>query len=162
MITMQRPRTNPRHFSSGRLTQNGLFAKAVEQYRAGNPADVGEGLREAIRRGWSLKGFFNLLDYKVVHDGKRNVYRFVLKLSDRQDLSSDHIRTELAHNRLIPSEVKKQVWKRDGERCVLCSEGKNLHFDHDLPFSKGGTSLNASNVRLLCIKHNLAKSAKIE
>jgi hypothetical protein len=39
---------------------------------------------------------------------------------------------------------------------------KNLHFDHDLPFSKGGTSISAKNVRLLCMKHNLQKSANIE
>jgi 5-methylcytosine-specific restriction endonuclease McrA len=66
------------------------------------------------------------------------------------------------HTRLIPSEVKKEVWKRDGGRCVICGEMKNLHFDHDLPFSKGGTSISAKNVRLLCMKHNLQKSGNIE
>jgi hypothetical protein len=38
---------------------------------------------------------------------------------------------------------------------------KSLHFDHDIPFSKGGSSLAAANVRLLCAKHNLEKSDKI-
>jgi hypothetical protein len=38
---------------------------------------------------------------------------------------------------------------------------KNLHFDHDIPFSKGGSSLTAENVRLLRAKHNLEKSDKI-
>jgi hypothetical protein len=38
---------------------------------------------------------------------------------------------------------------------------KNLHFDHDIPFSKGGSSLTGANVRLLCAKHNLEKSDKI-
>jgi len=37
----------------------------------------------------------------------------------------------------------------------------NRHFDHDIPFSKGGSSLTAANVRLLCAKHNLEKSDKI-
>jgi len=37
----------------------------------------------------------------------------------------------------------------------------NLHFDHDVPFSKGGSSITAKNVRLLCAKHNLEKSDKI-
>ena len=67
-----------------------------------------------------------------------------------------------AHTRLIPSEIKKDVWKRDKGRCVICGETKNLHFDHDLPFSKGETSMSARNVRLLCMKHNLQKSDKIE
>jgi 5-methylcytosine-specific restriction endonuclease McrA len=44
----------------------------------------------------------------------------------------------------------------------MCGDTKNLHFDHELPFSKGGTSLSAKNVRLLCMKHNLQKSDKIE
>jgi 5-methylcytosine-specific restriction endonuclease McrA len=55
-----------------------------------------------------------------------------------------------------------EVWKRDKGQCVICGETKNLHFDHDLPFSKGGTSFSAKNVRLLCMKHNLQKSGKIE
>lgn len=38
---------------------------------------------------------------------------------------------------------------------------ENLHFDHDLPFSKGGTSLTAANVRILCMKCNLRKSDKL-
>jgi len=45
---------------------------------------------------------------------------------------------------------------------VICGDTKNLHFDHDLPFSKGGASLIAKNVQLLCMKHNLQKSDKIE
>jgi len=36
---------------------------------------------------------------------------------------------------------------------------KDLLFDH-IPFSKGGSSLTAANVRLLCAKHNLEKSER--
>ena len=68
----------------------------------------------------------------------------------------------LKHQRMIPSRVKQDVWKRDEGRCVLCGDQKNLHFDHEIPFAKGGSSLVAENVRLLCAKHNLAKSDKIE
>jgi 5-methylcytosine-specific restriction endonuclease McrA len=68
----------------------------------------------------------------------------------------------LQHTRAIPSSVKKEVCSRDKGRCVICGDNKNLHFDHNLPYSLGGTSLTAGNVRLLCMKHNLAKSAKIE
>ncbi len=69
---------------------------------------------------------------------------------------------ELLHNRLIPSVVKLEVWTRDRGQCVLCGSKKNLHFDHDLPFSKGGSSLSANNIKLLCAEHNLSKGAKIE
>jgi hypothetical protein len=37
----------------------------------------------------------------------------------------------------------------------------SIDFLSDIPFSKGGSSLTASNVRLLCAKHNLEKSDKI-
>jgi 5-methylcytosine-specific restriction endonuclease McrA len=38
----------------------------------------------------------------------------------------------------------------------------NLHFDHIIPFSKGGSSLVAVNIQLLCARHNLKKRDKIE
>jgi len=41
------------------------------------------------------------------------------------------------------------VFRRSSERSRI---------DHDIPFSKGGSSLTAANVRLLC---NLEKSDKI-
>jgi hypothetical protein len=36
-----------------------------------------------------------------------------------------------------------------------------LHFDHDLPYSKGGASITEDNVQLMCARHNLQKGAKI-
>ena len=160
---------NPKHedqpekLPSGRLTQNGLFIQAVDGYKKGERESELVKVYEKIFPGvWSLKGFFDLIDYKRVNDGRRNVYRFILKLSEKQVDESEHIEKQAEHNRLIPSEVKKEVWKRDGGKCVICGDTKNLHFDHDLPFSKGGTSLTVKNVRLLCMKHNLQKSAKIE
>ena len=63
---------------------------------------------------------------------------------------------------MIPSDVKLEVWKRDKGQCVQCGSTDNLHFDHVLPFSKGGTLLTAENVQLLCARHNLQKSARIE
>lgn len=153
----------PERLPTGRLTQNGLFIQAVGKYKKGEQEPELIKVYEKIFPGvWSLKGFFDLIDYKIVNDGRRNVYRFILRLSDKQVDDSEHIEKQTEHSRLIPSEVKKEVWKRDGGKCVICGDTKNLHFDHDLPFSKGGTSLTVKNVRLLCMKHNLEKSAKIE
>lgn len=152
----------PDKLPSGKLTQNGYFIRAVKEYKENkiNPELVK--VYEKVFPGvWSLKGYFDLIDFKIVHDGNRNVFRYILKLSDREENSAvSKIKTE--HTRLIPSEVKREVWKRDEGKCVLCGDTKNLHFDHDLPFSKGGTSLSVNNVKLLCMKHNLQKSDKIE
>ncbi len=65
------------------------------------------------------------------------------------------------HNRMIPTSVKLEVWKRDKGQCVTCGSKDNLHFDHILPYSKGGTSLKVANIQLLCARHNLEKHDKI-
>jgi 5-methylcytosine-specific restriction endonuclease McrA len=57
--------------------------------------------------------------------------------------------------------VKLEVWKRDGGKCVECGATDELHFDHDLPWAKGGTSFTAANVQLLCARHNIAKRDRI-
>lgn len=152
----------PDKFPSGKLTQNGLFKEAVKNYKENGGIPEVVKVYEKIMDGiWSLKGFFDLVDCKIVFEGGRNVFRFILRLSGDQQIDGLP-QKEILHTRLIPTEVKKEVWKRDKGKCVLCEEIKNLHFDHELPFSKGGTSLTAKNVRLLCMKHNLQKSAKIE
>ena len=146
---------------TGRPTQNGRFINAAKQYKEDKNIPELVKVYEKVFPGvWSLKGYFDLIGYKQLHDGKRNVYRFILRLSDRQENKIESVIIE--YTRLIPSEVKREVWKRDQGKCITCGETKNLHFDHDLPFSRGGTSLSAKNVRLLCIKHNLQKSDKIE
>ena len=64
--------------------------------------------------------------------------------------------------RVIPTWVKLEVWKRDGGKCVMCSAIDDLHFDHIIPFSRGGSSNTPDNVQLLCGRHNLQKHNKIE
>ena len=149
---------------SGKLTQNGLFIKAIEDFKSGDREAELVKVYEKIMPGvWSLKGIFELVDYKTVNDDTRNVFRFILKLTNLENTDAvSRAKIEISHTRIIPTEVKKEVWKRDNGKCVKCGDNKNLHFDHDLPFSKGGTSLTAKNVRLLCMIHNLQKSAKIE
>ena len=151
----------PDKLSSGRLTQNGYFVKAVNDFKQGGHVELVKVYEKIFPGVWSLKGFFDLINYNIVNDGKRNVFRYILKLSNRIE-SANTISVNVVHNRLIPSEVKREVWKRDQGKCVICGDIRNLHFDHDLPFSRGGTSLSAKNVRLLCMKHNLQKSDKIE
>lgn len=155
-----------RYSASGALTENGKFIKAVEEYKKTGVPEKIKVYEKIIPNRWSFKGIFDLIGYKVVNDGKRNVFRFILKLSDADtNASSAQTATNtksLPHTRLIPSIVKQEVYMRDGGKCVLCGSTKNLHFDHDLPFSKGGTSLSADNIRILCQECNLKKSDKIE
>lgn len=153
----------PTNLPTGRPTQNGLFVKAIDETKRGERKQEIVKVYEKIMNGvWSLKGYFGLVDYKVINDGSRGVFRFILRLSDSQQSVTPSSEQSIPHIRLIPTEVKKEVWKRDKGKCVICGATTNLHFDHDLPFSKGGTSLTVKNVKLLCIKHNLEKSGKIQ
>jgi HNH endonuclease len=156
--SVDQPRTTP----AGRLTQNGLFEKAAKRSKSGDgPAEV-VAVYEKIHAGiWAFNGFFWLTDSWKESDGKRDLFKFRLELADDLELERAPADT-LPNPRLIPSEVKQEVWRRDGGRCVLCGATDNLHFDHEIPFSKGGSSLLAANVRLLCAKHNLMKRDKIE
>jgi hypothetical protein len=70
--------------------------------------------------------------------GRRKVFKFSLKPVEKKTLGRV---VDLPHNRLIPTPVKVEVWRRDRGQCVQCGSTKNLHFDHDIPFSKGGSSL---------------------
>lgn len=62
--------------------------------------------------------------------------------------------------RHIQSSVKKNVWERDGGKCANCGSDENIHFDHIVPHSKGGSN-SEKNVQLLCQRCNLMKSNQI-
>lgn len=145
----------------GKLTQNGMFIKAVEEYKRGKTPELVKVYEKIMDGIWSFKGFFDLVDYRYVSDGKRMVYKFLLKLSERSELTKKINHYETGYTRIIPTKVKQEVWLRDGGKCVECGATENLHYDHDLPFSKGGTSITAKNIKILCMKHNLEKSNKI-
>ncbi len=150
-------------YPNGKLTQNGLFIDAIEKFKENKSNPEVVKIYEKIMSGvWSLKGYFELVNYEKQFDGNRNVFKFKLRLSKDTNLNFDEQEKQISHTRLIPSAIKKEVWKRDGGKCVICGAVKNLHFDHDLPFSKGGTSLTTTNIKLMCMKHNLRKSAQIE
>lgn len=59
--------------------------------------------------------------------------------------------------RIIPGRVKREVWRRDGGKCVKCGSRDRLEFDHIIPVSKGGSN-TTRNIELLCEKCNREKS----
>jgi hypothetical protein len=153
----------PRSTVGGKLTQNGLFEHAAIQVKKGDSTPELVAVYEKIHAGiWAFNGIFLLTDAWTASDGRRLVFKFRLELIESEHSSVSKSASELIHNRVIPSAVKLEVWQRDKGQCVLCGSKSNLHFDHDLPFSKGGTSLTAANIRLLCAQHNLSKGSKIQ
>lgn len=153
----------PEKFPTGGLTQNGKFHLAAQQAKLGILLPERVRVYEKIHSGiWSYNGVFHLVDSWLERDEHRLSFRFKLVAVEGEEDFTQPARINADRRRLIPTGVKLEVWKRDGGRCSICGAGDELHFDHIVPFAKGGTSLTAANVQLLCARHNLLKSDNIE
>ncbi len=60
--------------------------------------------------------------------------------------------------RNFSTETKRLVWYRDDGTCQNCGyRGPDIHYDHIIPWSKGGAS-TIENCQLLCERCNRSKS----
>lgn len=158
------PKTDdqPRFLPSGKLTDNGKFEKAAIDFKTNKREPETVRVYEKIKDGiWSFNGVFKLVDAYEKQVNNRKVFKFILQLTDEKIKGLKEVIELEEDARVIPSEVKAKVWKRDKGQCVQCGSKEHLHFDHILPYSKGGTSKDERNIQLLCAKHNLQKSDKI-
>ncbi len=159
---VDQPERNP----GGSLTQNGLFAKAAREYKDGTARPERVNVYEKIRSGiWVYNGLFELIDCWTELSGGRKVFKFKLQFAGTDERDSPAVALPaLEDDRLIPSWVKLEVWKRDQGRCAYpsCGAASGLHFDHIIPYSKGGSSKDPANIQILCGRHNLAKRDNIE
>lgn len=157
---VDQPMYTPNHT----LTENGKFYEAVKCYKKTklNPdiVKVYEKIKDGI---WVYNGFFKLVDANIKLNNGRKVFKFTLNMIDEEFNGNKSVNIlEIEHNRLIPTNVKQQVYARDKGKCIKCGSTVNLHYDHILPFSKGGSSIDANNIQLLCQGCNLRKRDKIE
>jgi hypothetical protein len=159
----------PEFLPSGKLTENGKFYAAALAAAAGQaPAEIVQ-VYEKIADGiWCDRGRHELVSAEIKDipvtpkaTKTRKVFRFYLRPTRTPDARSAEEERDLSIARHIPTGVKVAVWKRDQGRCTQCGATDNLHFDHDVPFSKGGSSITEANVKLLCARHNLSKSDMI-
>ena len=156
----------PERRTASNLTENGKFHEAAQTHKAGLKGPDIVQVYEKIKAGiWTDNGFFHLVDSWSELDGVGSVFKFKMVAVETvsNESAPEDIQGRLSErSRIIPTNVKLVVWGRDRGRCVLCGEADELHFDHIVPFSKGGTSLKPENVQLLCARHNLSKSANIQ
>lgn len=79
---------------------------------------------------------------------KKGIYRY----------DPDYARAVELHP--FPSDVKEEIFKRDGYKCVVCGlgrkDGVEICADHIIPLDKGGTN-TVENGQTLCMPHNLLK-----
>lgn len=67
-------------------------------------------------------------------------------------------------SRTISRPTQFRVLKRENQVCRKCGQpvaDNDIHFDHIIPWSKGGSS-DENNIQLLCSECNLRKSANFE
>jgi 5-methylcytosine-specific restriction endonuclease McrA len=147
---------------SGKPTENGKFHDAAQSGKIGHRLPERVKVYEKILSGiWSYNGVFHLIDSWIEFDWKRQTFKFkLIAVEGDEDSSQEPVRTA-ERRRIIPTRVKLAVWKRDHGKCIECGATDELHFDHDLPWAKGGTSITELNVQLLCARHNLSKSDRI-
>ena len=146
----------------GALTQNGLFYRAAEDYRNGVAAAERIRVYEKVRQGiWVYTGCSasQTPGCKRPTDGRYASSK--LSLVTGTDEPDEEGPQDLEHSRVIPTSVRLGVWRRDKGRCVECGSTDNLHFDHIIPYSKGGSSLTADNIQLHCARHNLEKRDRV-
>lgn len=151
----------PRNNKGGTFTPNGKFENEVLSYKTHGHGPCKIVVFNKIKDGlWSFCGVFNLTDVAYVSSGTRKVFRFKLVLIETDTESNEIV--DLKHDRVIPGDVQAAVFNRDKGLCVQCGASDNLHFDHILPYSKGGSSKKAENIQLLCARHNLSKGSKFK
>ena len=156
---LDQPKLSP----SGQLTENGKFYKAAQDFKRGKISPERVRVYEKIKQGiWSYNGVFHLVDSWLELSGGRNAFKFKLVAVEGEEDLSRPATSQGRPRRIISTSVKLAVWKRDGGKCVKCGATHNLHFDHIIPWSKGGSSTTAENVQVLCEKHNLEKHDRIE
>lgn len=144
-----------------------------------------EELLSNIKDAWLKKGTqpsrrdMDNKDYSIISSGTylrhfgtwyKALDCFVSYISDNKDIVSNETeidnntnRTTIKHKtKRDPSDrLKVQVLMRDGNKCricgAVCSGGlHNIHFDHIIPWSKGGETV-LENLQVLCSVCNEAK-----
>ena len=156
---VDQPETTP----AGQLTENGKFHKAARDFKAGTRRPERVRVYEKIEQGiWSYNGVFHLLDAWQETSNGRQVFKFKLVAVEGEEDFAQPVPDKSKMRRVIPTWVKLEVWKRDGGKCARCRASEDLHFDHVIPWSRGGSSNTPENIQLLCGKHNIEKHDKIE
>ncbi len=152
----------PDRSPAGALTENGRFFTAAREYKSGNRPPERVRVYEKIKDGiWSYNGVFHLTDSWLEKSSGRKVFKFRLEAVEGEEDFQSPVPVSPIHRRVIPTSGKREVWKRDEGRCTKCGSTEDLHFDHIIPYSKGGSSETAENIQLLCGRHNIEKRDNI-
>lgn len=121
-------------------------------------------LREKLERVKDLvwhkepRGRLGVLFEKIVDDFLRRKDPLSRRVPPRRVRAP---KRSASRARRIPATVRREVWNRDGGVCAFrgtdghrCAERRGLEVDHVVAYSRGGSSTDPENLRLLCRSHN--------
>jgi hypothetical protein len=99
----------------------------VRRFKAGRAQAERVKVFEKIRSGiWAYNGLFHLVDVWQETSEGRQVFKFKLEILDQPDLINLTVASGIDHDRVIPSAVKIEVWKRDKGSWVRCGGKENF------------------------------------
>ncbi len=119
--------------------------------------------------------FYHVCDYCEIDDGRPIV--LFNKLPERKGhfavchgciakLYMDYVapafkqdESIIVKRKAVSENLRNQIFKRDGGRCVKCGSKINLQLDHIIPFAAGGLTVK-SNLQTLCRECNRAKGSE--
>ena len=93
----------------------------------------------------------------LVHERERRLRK---RIERAQDLMAADAEAVGPRREGIPEDVRREVFRRDGGRCVTCGSAELLQFDHVIPVALGGASTPA-NLQVLCAPCNRDKGASL-
>ncbi len=126
----------------------GDAAEQIARSADGTPSDV-------------LNRWRHIRDYALVKTSSQKITADIVAEALKLIAATERKPESNGGRQWIPSEVRREVWRRDGGKCVKCGSRKNLEYDHIIPVAEGG-STTARNIELLCEACNRAKSDLIQ
>ena len=109
--------------------------------------------------GWN--NFLVLMLLLIIASVIYMIYLFCRNSDVNNVVNTSQITIQLKQRReSLPKSAQREVWQRDGGKCVECGTKEKLCYDHIIPFSKGGSN-SVRNLQLLCERCNLTKGNRI-
>ena len=133
---------------------NGVPQSLVESYKWANLASA-QGKEDAQRFRDNLASKMGSAE---IAQAQRRAIAEAANYSTAAELTDSN---QQQLRQTILSEVRREVWRRDGGKCVKCGSRLNLEYDHIIPVTKGGSN-TARNIELLCEACNRAKRDSIQ
>jgi hypothetical protein len=140
------PRSTAIHDLLARQYNTAIAAATSIEYGLETPQEYLESFERYVTR---------LVEYKTLFDSVADLATKLAEQIEQPEMAIPDVA-----RRSIPSEVKREVWRRDEGRCVDCGSRERLEFDHIIPVSRGGAN-TVRNIELRCERCNRSKGAQI-